>query len=42
MSPIVIGSSYVVSAGIVRIFGGEVAELPLVATSSEKQGRVGL
>lgn len=33
-------SSTVVSAGIFRIFGEEVAELPLVATSSECQGLV--
>ncbi|OVA17928.1 zinc finger protein [Macleaya cordata] len=32
-------NSTVVSAGILRIFGREVAELPLVATSSENQGR---
>ncbi|XP_058084190.1 uncharacterized protein LOC131231871 isoform X2 [Magnolia sinica] len=32
-------NSSVVSAGIIRIFGEEVAELPLVATSSEKQGQ---
>nr|GEU82865.1 zinc finger, PHD-type [Tanacetum cinerariifolium] len=31
-------NSKVVSAGIFRIFGNEVAELPLVATSSECQG----
>ncbi|PWA87636.1 zinc finger, PHD-type [Artemisia annua] len=31
-------NSTVVSAGIFRIFGNEVAELPLVATSSECQG----
>lgn len=33
-------SSLVVSAGIVRIFGQEVAELPLVATLSGYQGKV--
>ncbi|XP_043699652.1 remodeling and spacing factor 1-like [Telopea speciosissima] len=32
-------NSSVVSAGIFRIFGTEVAELPLVATSSDKQGQ---
>ncbi|XP_042489983.1 uncharacterized protein LOC122069958 [Macadamia integrifolia] len=32
-------NSSVVSAGILRIFGTEVAELPLVATSSDKQGQ---
>ncbi|GER55628.1 acyl-CoA N-acyltransferase [Striga asiatica] len=31
--------SVVVSAGIVRIFGEEIAELPLVATKSEYQGK---
>ncbi|KAF8397526.1 hypothetical protein HHK36_016444 [Tetracentron sinense] len=31
--------SIVVSAGVLRIFGREVAELPLVATSREKQGQ---
>ncbi|CAL5356252.1 unnamed protein product [Camellia sinensis] len=30
----------VVSAGLLRIFGREVAELPLVATSRENQGKV--
>ena len=30
----------VVSAGIFRIFGEEVAELPLVATSKDFQGQV--
>jgi len=30
--------SVVVSAGLLRIFGREVAELPLVATSREHQG----
>ncbi|OVA19479.1 Pectinesterase [Macleaya cordata] len=32
-------NSYVVSAGILRIFGQEVAELPLVATHSDYQGQ---
>ncbi|KAJ4979324.1 hypothetical protein NE237_010104 [Protea cynaroides] len=32
-------NSSVVSAGMIRIFGTEVAELPLVATSSDKQGQ---
>lgn len=32
--------SVVVSAGLLRIFGQEVAELPLVATSREHQGKV--
>ncbi|RWR93833.1 zinc finger protein [Cinnamomum micranthum f. kanehirae] len=32
-------NSSVVSAGILRIFGQELAELPLVATSSENQGK---
>lgn len=32
--------SVVVSAGLLRIFGREVAELPLVATSRECQGKV--
>ncbi|XP_077212918.1 acyl-CoA N-acyltransferase with RING/FYVE/PHD-type zinc finger domain-containing protein [Tasmannia lanceolata] len=32
-------NSVVVSAGILRIFGPEVAELPLVATSKESQGK---
>ena len=31
----------VVSAGIFRIFGAEVAELPLVATVADSQGKVG-
>ncbi|GAV62693.1 PHD domain-containing protein [Cephalotus follicularis] len=31
--------SFVVSAGLLRIFGQEVAELPLVATSREYQGK---
>lgn len=35
-------SSLVVSAAIVRVFGDEVAELPLVATRSDCQGKVGL
>lgn len=35
-------SSAVVSAAIVRVFGEEVAELPLVATRSDCQGKVGL
>jgi hypothetical protein len=30
----------VVSAGLLRVFGREVAELPLVATSREHQGKV--
>ncbi|KAK9279234.1 hypothetical protein L1049_012912 [Liquidambar formosana] len=33
-------NSTVVSAGMIRIFGQQVAELPLVATSSECQGQV--
>ncbi|XP_077226208.1 uncharacterized protein LOC143859371 isoform X2 [Tasmannia lanceolata] len=32
-------NSSVVSAGLLRVFGREVAELPLVATSKENQGR---
>lgn len=32
--------SVVVSAGLLRIFGREVAELPLVATCREYQGKV--
>ncbi|KAL5981820.1 hypothetical protein ACLOJK_015886 [Asimina triloba] len=32
-------NSTVVCAGVLRIFGQEVAELPLVATSAEKQGQ---
>ncbi|XP_077220691.1 uncharacterized protein LOC143854550 [Tasmannia lanceolata] len=32
-------NSSIVSAGLLRIFGKEVAELPLVATSSENQGQ---
>lgn len=32
--------SIVVSAGLLRVFGREVAELPLVATSREHQGKV--
>ena len=35
-------SSSVVSAGLVRVLGCEVAELPLVATSREFQGQVSL
>ena len=34
--------SVVVSAGLLRIFGREVAELPLVATSKEFQGKVSI
>lgn len=30
----------VVSAALLRVFGQEVAELPLVATSKENQGKV--
>jgi hypothetical protein len=33
-------SSSVVSAGILRVFGREVAELPLVATSNGNHGKV--
>lgn len=33
-------SSYVVSAGLLRFLGRDVAELPLVATSREHQGQV--
>ena len=29
-----------VSAGLIRVFGREVAELPIVATSKEHQGKV--
>ncbi|KAG9453614.1 hypothetical protein H6P81_006518 [Aristolochia fimbriata] len=36
---VLIVNSTVVSAGIFRIFGMEVAELPLVATSKENQGK---
>ncbi|XP_068637073.1 uncharacterized protein [Aristolochia californica] len=36
---VLIVNSIVVSAGIFRIFGMEVAELPLVATSKENQGK---
>ncbi|CAA3012659.1 Histone acetyltransferase [Olea europaea subsp. europaea] len=36
---VLIVKSVVVSAGLVRIFGPEVAELPLVATSRSKQGK---
>ena len=32
--------SVVVSAGLLRIFGREVAELPIVATSRKHQGKV--
>lgn len=32
--------SVVVSAGLLRVFGQEVAELPIVATSREHQGKV--
>ena len=35
-------SSIVVSAALVRIFGKDVAELPLVATDRENQGKVSL
>lgn len=34
------GSSSVVSAGMLRIFGSDVAELPLVATSNGNHGKV--
>ncbi|XP_028086519.1 uncharacterized protein LOC114287389 [Camellia sinensis] len=37
---VLIVKSVVVSAGLLRIFGREVAELPLVATSRENQGKV--
>jgi hypothetical protein len=33
-------SQVVVSAGVFRVFGPEVAELPLVATDAEYQGQV--
>lgn len=33
-------SQLVVSAGMFRIYGAEVAELPLVATSADYQGQV--
>ncbi|MCD7453953.1 hypothetical protein HAX54_022765 [Datura stramonium] len=36
---VLIVESVVVSAGLLRIFGQEVAELPLVATSRENQGK---
>ncbi|KAL3536373.1 hypothetical protein ACH5RR_004834 [Cinchona calisaya] len=36
---LLIVKSVVVSAGLLRIFGREVAELPLVATSKENQGK---
>ncbi|CAN4120404.1 unnamed protein product [Withania somnifera] len=36
---ILLVNSLVVSAGIIRIFGKEVAELPLVATSTNSQGQ---
>jgi len=36
---VLIVKSVVVSAGLLRIFGREVAELPLVATSREHQGK---
>lgn len=36
---VLIARSVVVSAGLLRIFGREVAELPLVATSREHQGK---
>jgi hypothetical protein len=35
-------SSTVVSAALLRVMGGDVAELPLVATSQDVQGLVGL
>ncbi|KAL5986151.1 hypothetical protein ACLOJK_028141 [Asimina triloba] len=37
--PAMVYGSVVVSAGILRIFGQEVAELPLVATSKDSQGK---
>uniref|UniRef100_A0A803N5V8 PHD-type domain-containing protein n=1 Tax=Chenopodium quinoa TaxID=63459 RepID=A0A803N5V8_CHEQI len=37
--PVMVHGSVVVSAGLLRIFGREVAELPLVATSKEYQGK---
>ncbi|KAF5957377.1 hypothetical protein HYC85_004602 [Camellia sinensis] len=37
--PVMVYGSVVVSAGLLRIFGREVAELPLVATSRENQGK---
>jgi hypothetical protein len=37
---ILIFSQVVVSAGVFRVFGPEVAELPLVATDAEYQGQV--
>ncbi|WOL17342.1 hypothetical protein Cni_G26133 [Canna indica] len=37
--PVLIVGSFVVSAGILRVLGNEVAELPLVATSREHQGK---
>ncbi|KAF6164884.1 hypothetical protein GIB67_017087 [Kingdonia uniflora] len=33
-------NSYVVSAGIIRILGVEVTKIPIVATSSDWQGKV--
>jgi hypothetical protein len=39
---VLIVNSLVVSAALLRIFGQEVAELPIVATSREYQGRVKL
>ena len=33
-------SSEVVSAGLLRVFGQDVAELPLVATAKECRGKV--
>uniref|UniRef100_A0A2C9V866 Zinc finger PHD-type domain-containing protein n=1 Tax=Manihot esculenta TaxID=3983 RepID=A0A2C9V866_MANES len=36
---VLVVNSFVVSAGVLRIFGQEVAELPLVATSNGNQGK---
>ncbi|GFZ02301.1 acyl-CoA N-acyltransferase with RING/FYVE/PHD-type zinc finger domain-containing protein [Actinidia rufa] len=37
--PVMVYGSVVVSAGLLRIFGRQVAELPIVATSRENQGK---
>ncbi|XP_062109710.1 uncharacterized protein LOC133821415 isoform X2 [Humulus lupulus] len=37
--PVMVYGSIVVSAGLLRIFGREVAELPIVATTREHQGK---
>jgi len=33
-------SGDIVCAGVFRVFGSEIAELPLVATTSDQQGQV--